>query len=284
MKKTFAALVALTATIVPLATAAGQTLTVRVSDTLLGLNQKWAEGYQAGHPAAVIQVTGGSTAAVFATLAESKADLIFVSRAIRYKEAQACEVALGRRPADAKVAVSGLAVYVNTNNPVRVVTYDELEDIFRGKTQNWKELAGGRDQTITVYAPATNSVTGELFNEEVLNGRGFAAGVRLLAGQAVVKAVAADPQGIGFGALTPAEAVQFLSIKRARSSTPVTPTADSIARRIYPVSRYVYSYASPAASPAAIQAYLGWIRSDAGQQAAKDAGFFALPATSRPSQ
>lgn len=284
MKKTFAALVALSTAIFTLATASGQTLIVKVSDTLLGLNQKWAEAYQAKHPAVAIQVAGEGTAAVFAALAGKKADLVVASRAVRYKEAQACEAAFGRRPMVYKAAVSGVAVYVNTTNPVNVISYDELYDIFRGRSQSWKELDGGKDQAISVYAQDTNSVYGELFNEEVLDGGGFSAEVHFLGGQELLKAVAADPKAIGFGALTPAEGIQPLRIKRARSSTPVAPTEDNIARRIYPISRYVYCYSSPAAKPDEVKAYLDWIRSDEGQQVAKEAGFYALPATLRPSQ
>jgi phosphate transport system substrate-binding protein len=284
MKPTLAAIIALITAVISLSTASGQTLTVKVSDTLLSLNQKWVEAYKAKHPTAEIRVTGEGTAATFATLAEKKADLVVVSRAIHFKEAQACEAAFGRRPVEGKVAVSGLAVYVNTNNPVKVLNYDELYDIFHGESKNWKVLASGKDQAISVYAQATNSVHGELFNEEVLSGRGFSAGVHLLAGQDVIKAVATDPNGIGFGALTLAEGVQTLSIKRAYSSTPVIPDADNISRRIYPISRFVFSYINPAANPEEIKAYLDWIHSDEGQQVAKEAGFYALPANLHQSQ
>jgi phosphate transport system substrate-binding protein len=284
MKKILATIVALAAAILPLTVACGQTITVKVSNTLLGLNQKWAEAYKAKHPAATIQVTGDGTAAAFASLAEKKADLVLVSRAIRYKEAQTCEAAFGRRPAECKVAVSGVAVYVNTNNPIKVLTYDDLFAIFRGQSQNWKDLDGGKDQAISVYTQATNSANGELFNEEVLNGSGFLTDVHFLSGQEVLKSVAIDPKGIGIGPLAPAEGVQPLSIKRVHSSTPVNPSEDNISRRIYPISRFVYSYTNPAANPDEIKAYLDWIRGDEGQQVAKDAGFYALPPIWRSSQ
>ena len=45
MKKTLATIVALATAILPLTIASAQTLTVKVSNTLLGLNQKWAEAY-----------------------------------------------------------------------------------------------------------------------------------------------------------------------------------------------------------------------------------------------
>jgi len=283
MRKIFAALTALTAFLCPLAMASGQTLTVKASQTLLGLNEKWAQAYQTKHPGVTIAVTGEETSAAILDLVGKKADIIILPRAIHYQEAQACESAFGRRPPESKVAVSGVAVCLNTNNPVQALTYDELSDIVQGQTQNWKDLDGGLDQVISVYGHDTNTAFGELFNEEVLNGRGYPAAVHLLSGPEVVKAVAANPGGIGFGPLAPADGVQIVSIKRVRSSTPVIPTEEKIARRIYPISRYVFSYVNPSASPEATKAYLDWIRSDEGQQIARQAGFYALPAILRSS-
>ena len=284
MKRILAGLLALTTITLPLGIASGQTLTVKVSNTLLELNQKWADAYKVKHPAADILVTGDETAVAFATLADKKVDLVFVPRAIRFKEAQACEAAFGRRPAEFKVAVSGLAVLVHTNNPVQVLEYEELNNIFHGQTQNWKDLSGGKDQAIAVYAQATNSVLGELFDAEVLEGMGFSARIHFVAGRDMLPAIAADPNSIGFGALIPFAGVQSLSIKRAHSSTPVEPTEENIAHRLYPISRYVYCYSQPAANLDQVNAYLDWIRSDEGQQVAKVAGFYALPANLRSSQ
>lgn len=284
MKTTLVGILALTTATFMGGMASGQTLTVKVSHTLLELNQKWADAYKAKHPAADIQVTGDETTSAFATLADKQADLIFVPRAMRFKEAQACEATLGRRPAENKVAVSGLAVYVHTNNLVKVLEYEELSNIFHGQTQNWKDLDGGTDHVISAYAQATNSVLGELFDAEVLEGMGFSAKVHCLTDQEVRQAVAADPNGIGFGALKPSPDLQLLSIKRAHSSTPVDPTEENIAHRIYPISRYVYSYSSPAANPDQSKAYVDWIRSDEGQQIAKGAGFYALPTNLRSGQ
>ena len=260
-----------------------QTITVKGSDTLLGLSQKWAEAYTAKHPGIAFQVTGGGAPAAFAALAEKKLDIALVSRSIRYKEAEPCEAAFGQRPAEYRLAVSGLAVYVNTNNPVKVLSYDELFGIFKGKHKNWKELGGG-ELAISVYAQETNSVHGELFGEEVLNGKGISTEVHILAGPDILKTIASDPKGIGFGAFIQTEGVRPLSIKRAFSSTPVAPTEEAIANRIYPISRFVYCYTAPTGIKNETKAYLGWIRSDEGQQIAREAGYYPLPAKWRQSQ
>ncbi|HEX5222148.1 MAG TPA: substrate-binding domain-containing protein [Verrucomicrobiae bacterium] len=257
-------------------TAWTQAITAHASDTLLSLNQKWADAYQSKHAPARVEVTGGSAPAVLAALADRKANIAVIPRAIRFKETQACETALGKRPTEFKVGVVGAAVFVHSNNPVTVLMYEELENVFKGKFRNWKQL-GGKDAPITVYGVGTNTAAGELFGEEVLNGKGVTNDVQIVAPEALLKAIAENPNAIGFGAFIPTNGVRALEIKRTYSSTPVRPSPDDIANRIYPISRFLFSYLSPAADQAAGKAYLDWIRSDEGQQVAVEAGFYVLP-------
>jgi phosphate transport system substrate-binding protein len=283
MKMTLARLLILATTLAPLTHAPGQALAVRGSDTLLGLSQKWADAYKAKHPGVMFQVTGGGAPAAFAALADKKLDIVLASRSIRYQEAKACEASFGKRPVECKVAVSGLAVYVNSSNRVAELTYDELHSIYRGKGSSWKEL-GGKELPISVYAQGTNSLYGELFGEEVLNGEEVAPAVHVVPDAEVLQAVAHDPKAIGFGALASAEGVRPVEIKRVFSSTPIAPSAEAIANRTYPISRFVFCYTSPSTNQPEIKAYLDWIRSDEGQQVAREAGFYPLPAKWRSSQ
>jgi len=254
-----------------------QNITIRTSDTLAGIGRKWTEAYMAKHAGARIEVTSGGTSAAFAALAERKANIALVPRGIRFKEVQPCEAAFGSRPTEFKVGVNGVAVYVNANSPVKMLTYDELEEIFRGKKRNWKGM-GGNDAPIVAYGVATNTPAGELFVEEVLAGDAPAKDISILAGTELFSAVAREPNAIGFGPLTQADGVRVLKIKRAFSSTPVAPGEDTISNRIYPISRWLYCYIDPAANKDAIKAYLDWIRSDEGQQIARQAGYYPLPA------
>jgi len=257
-----------------------QTINVSVSDSLLDLGQKWALAYLALHPAAKIQVQAAPPTVAFAALRGQKASLAIVSRMMRYQEIEACQTAFGQRPAEFKVGVNGVAVYVNVENPVRVLTYDELTAIFRGKYQNWNQIAGA-NAPIPLYSPQTNSALGELFAGEILNGKGWAPGLHTLAGPDLLKAVANDKNGIGYGPMIRAQGVRALGIKRAFSSTPVEPTEETIANRLYPISGYLYVYLNPAANQGALKACVDWMRSDEGQQIVKAAGFFPLPAKLR---
>src|ERR1700689_3640921 len=125
-------------------------ITVKGSDTLVILAQKWAEVYMSTHPDVKIQVTGGGSGVGFAALENQGTDIADASRQIKAREKEACIKAFGKVPKEYKVAVDGLSVYVNNANSVKELTLAQLEGIFTGKTTNWKAL-GGNDAPITIY-------------------------------------------------------------------------------------------------------------------------------------
>src|SRR6266478_8877509 len=94
-------------------------ITVKGSDTLVILAQKWAEIYMKGHSDAKIQVTGGGSGVGFAALQNQTTDLADASRKIRPREIEACLKSFGKRPTEYKVCLDGLSVYVSEDNPVK---------------------------------------------------------------------------------------------------------------------------------------------------------------------
>jgi phosphate transport system substrate-binding protein len=270
----------LTLALLPAFSALPQTIPVGASDTLAPLARQWAQAYMRQHPDVTLQVSGGRTADTFAALRERKIKLALVPRLMRFQESEACAAALGQRPAEYKLGVSGLVVYVNADNPVKVLTYDELYGIFRGRHTNWKDV-GGQDAPITLYGQTTNNALAELFVEEVLGGKELAGGLRVREGAKLFEALAQDKAGIGFGPLAEHAGARALGIKRAFSSTPVEPTADAITERTYPITRFLYCYLEPAANQGALRAWLDWVRGDDAQRVLKAAGFYPLPAKLR---
>lgn len=257
-------------------TSSAQPVTLRGSETLVPLSRSWAGAFTAAHAGLEVEAKGGGAAAAFTALAARQTDLALVSRSMRYKESQACETALGGKPAEFKVAVSGVAVYVHPANPLKEITYDDLVSLFRGAARSWKQL-GGEDRPVLLLGQETNSAAGELFIEEVLNGKPAAESVRFLPAAEVLKEVARSPDAIGFAAWQPADGVRPLAIKRAYSSTPVLPSATDIANRIYPISRFLFVYAAPGARRDRVSTYLAWLRGAPAGQLAEKSGFFALP-------
>lgn len=257
------------------------TITVKGSDTMVILAQKWAEVYMSQNPNVKIQVTGGGTGTGFAALQNQQTDLCNASRKIRPKEVETCIKAFGRRPTEYKVALDGLSVYVHQSNPVEELSLEQLEAIFTGRIQNWKEL-GGPDARIILYSRENNSGTYEFFKEHVLQGKDFAASAQTMPGTAaVLQAVARERHGIGYGGAAYGVGAKHLRIRKAAGDPAIEPTEENVVNGSYPISRYLYIYVNPALDKGPVAEYLRWIRSDAGQAVVKEVGYYPLPPTER---
>ena len=252
-------------------------ITVKGSDTLVILAQKWAEIYMGLHPDVKIDVTGGGSGIGFAALQAQTTDLCDASRQIKAAELQKCIMAFNKRPTEYKVALDGLSVYVNEGNGVKELTLDQLAGIFTGKITNWKDV-GGADLPITIYSRENSSGTYEFFKSNVLKGQDFAASAQTMPGTAaLVQAVGKDPGAIGYGGTAYGSGVKHLSVKKDDTSPAVEPTEDNVENQTYPIWRYLYVYVNPALDKDDIAAYLKWIRSDDGQKIVKDQGYYPLP-------
>jgi phosphate transport system substrate-binding protein len=264
-----------------LAPAAHADITVKGSDTLVILAQKWAEVYMQKNPDIKIQVTGGGTGTGFAALQNQQTDLCNASRKIRAKEIETCIKAFGKRPTEYKVALDGLSVYVSADNKIEELSVDQLEGIFTGKIRNWKDL-GGAEAPIVVYSRENSSGTYEFFKEHVLKGKDFVASAQTMPGTAaVLQAVAKDKNGIGYGGAAYGAGAKHLRIKKDDASPAIEPTEENVIAGKYPIWRYLYIYVNPNLDKGDIAKYLGWIRSDDGQKVVKEVGYFPLPANLR---
>ena len=273
MKKLFSFLAALAITVhLPAAT-----ITVKGSDTLVILAQKWAEVYMGEHKDTKIQVMGGGTGTGFAALQGQTTDLCDASRKAKPAEIANCLKAFGKRPTEYKVALDGLSVYVNPENSLKELTVDQVGDIFTGKIKNWKQV-GGPDAPITVYSRENSSGTYEFFKEHVLKGKDFAASAQTMPGTAaIVQAVVKDKNGIGYGGAAYGGSSKLLAIKKDENSPAITPTEETVVNGTYPIWRHLFIYLDPAKDKGETAAYLNWIRSDDGQKYVKDIGYYPLP-------
>src|SRR3954464_11273350 len=133
MKRFITKIAAAAAALATIASAHAGNITVKGSDTLVILAQKWAETYMSKHPEVKIQVTGGGSGIGLAALQNKTTDVADSSRPIKNAEIAACIKAFGAKPREYKVAVDGLSVYVNEENPLTELSLDQLEKIFTGK-------------------------------------------------------------------------------------------------------------------------------------------------------
>ena len=274
MKKMFSILALAAATSV---SALAGNITVKGSDTLVILAQKWAEVYMGQHSDVKIQVSGGGSGIGFAALQSQTTDLCDASRKAKPTEIANCIKAFGARPTEYKVALDGLSVYVNPENPLKELTVAQVGDIFTGKIKNWKEV-GGPDAPITVYSRENSSGTYEFFKEHVLKGHDFVSSAQTMPGTAaIVQAVVKDKSAIGYGGAAYGGGSKLLAIKKTDTSVAIEPTEANVENGSYPIWRHLFVYVNPALDKGEIAAYLNWIRSDDGQKYVKDVGYFPLP-------
>ncbi|MFA5191380.1 MAG: phosphate ABC transporter substrate-binding protein [Verrucomicrobiia bacterium] len=278
MNTRFAKTLAVAATLAAAASTYAASITVKGSDTLVILGQKWAEVYMKKNPGTAVQVTGGGSGTGIAALLNGTTDICNASRSMKTKEiASFVAKSKGVRPHEYKMCLDGISVYMNKGNPVEKLSFPQLEGIFIGKITNWKQV-GGNDAPISLYGRENSSGTYEFFKEHVLKGKDFAAATKTMPGTAaVIQGIASDANGVGYGGVAYGEGVKAVCVSKVDGGDAIAPSEESVLSGKYPISRYLFNYVDPKKDNGAVAAYINWCLSDEGQAVVKDIGFFPLP-------
>ncbi|MEO7096444.1 MAG: phosphate ABC transporter substrate-binding protein [Polyangiales bacterium] len=254
----------------------GGAITIKGSDTMVILGQRWAENYMKAHPNVSIQVTGGGSGTGIAALINGGTDLCNSSRPMSDKEKADVQAKRGADVVETKVALDALAVYVNDKNKIDTLDLDQLMKIYLGQTTNWKDV-GGADHKITLYGRENNSGTYGYFKEHVLKNKAFAAETQTLSGtSAVVNAVKGDEFGIGYGGIAYAGGIRLLKVKKTAADPAIEPKLETATDGSYPISRFLFIYTAGEPKGSAKE-FLTWTLSDEGQKVVNDVGYFPLP-------
>ncbi len=253
----------------------GATLTIKGSDTMVILAQRFAEQYMRTHSGATIQVSGGGSGTGIAALLNGTTDIATASRPIKDSERAQLQERQGESVHETSVAIDAIAVYVHRENRVRSLTVGQLAAIFRGEIDNWSEL-GGPNRTIVLYSRENNSGTYQYFKEHVLEDRDFAMRAQTLPGTAaVINAVTLDRYGIGYGGIGYGGNVRIIPIA-GEDGRPIPPTMQNTTAGRYPLSRFLYMYT--AGEPTGLAAdFIAWTLTEEGQELAEAVGFFPMP-------
>src|SRR6185295_7205106 len=112
------------------------------------------------------------------------------------------------------VAYDGIAVIVNSANPVKTLTKKQVEQIFTGDVTDWSAI-GGSAGKISVYTRNTSSGTYSDFKELAMKKRDYAGSSQKMAGNEQIAAeVGKNRNGVGYVGLayTNAAGVKVVSI------------------------------------------------------------------------
>ena len=249
-------------------------ITVKGSDTMVILAQKWAEVYMKSHPEVVIQVTCGGSGTGISALINGATDICNSSRPLKKSEMEKLKTRYNTMGIEIPCAKDGITVFLNKANPVDELSIQQLSDIYQGKVTNWKQV-GGPNAAIKLYGRENSSGTYVFFLENVVKGD-YASSCQTLPGTAaVVNAVSKDKFGIGYGGAAYAEGVKHCKVKKNDTSPAFVATAETIKSGQYPISRYLYMYMANRPT-GEIKNYIDWILGPEGQKLVTEVGYFPV--------
>lgn len=253
---------------------ATEKITVKGSDTMVILAQKWAELYMKKNQGISVQVTGGGSGVGISALINGSTDIANSSRSMKQSELEKLKSRYSSLGIEIPCAKDGITIFLHSSNPVKELTLKQIGQIFSGKITNWKEV-GGPDADIKLYGRENSSGTYVFFKDNVLK-TDYAPSCQTLPGTAaIVNAVKKDKFSIGYGGAAYAEGVKHCKVKKDDKSTAYDPTPENIKTNNYPITRYLYMYLRNKPT-GALKAYIDWILSTDGQKVVTDVGYFPV--------
>jgi phosphate transport system substrate-binding protein len=251
------------------------TITVKGSDTMVILGQRWAEDYMKKNPSTTLQVTGGGSGTGISALINGTTDICASSRAMKPPEKEKLRDRYNTTGVEISVARDGLAVYVSATNAIAEISIPDLKGIFTGKITNWKQL-GGPDNNIIVYSRENSSGTYVFFKEHVLGGADFTPRAQTMPGTAaVVNAVSKEKFGIGYGGAAYAKGIKILKVKKDATSAAINPEKKTVLDGTYPLARPLFFYLRNKAT-GEIKSFIDWVLSPDGQGIVEKVGYYPV--------
>ncbi len=167
-----------------------------------------------------------------------------------------------------------VSILVNAENPVSNLTSNQVQSLFTGKIQNWKEV-GGPDAPVhlLVRDPVSGTYLG--FKELAMNNQDYGEhNIQLFTNYlALADAVVRDPNGIGYAGL---DLAQHTGTK-AVSIDGVAPSAETVNGKKYPYARTLRLYTDSAKESAKAKAFIDFVLAADGQKVLTQMGYAPKP-------
>ncbi|MCD7924160.1 phosphate ABC transporter substrate-binding protein PstS family protein [Bacteroidaceae bacterium] len=248
---------------------------IKGSDTVLPLSQETAEIFMKTYPHQRVTVTGGGTGVGISALMNNTTDIAMASRPIKFSEKMKLKAAK-QEVEEVIIAYDALAVIINPSNPVDKLTRQQLENIFRGKITNWKQV-GGPDRKIIVYSRETSSGTYEFFKESTLKNKNYmSSSLSMPATGAIIQSVSQTKGAIGYvGLAYLCDRVKPVAISYDEGKHYVLPNMENGRKKLYPVVRPLYFYYNTE-NKEKVTPFIEYVLSEQGQNIIKEGGYIPV--------
>jgi len=251
-----------------ISSAQAQKLVIKGSDTLgAKLVPQLAEEYKARNSGVSFEIAAEGSTTGIAAITDGTAQIGMSSRRAKPTEMSAAQ-AKGVTLKPTIVAYDGIAVIVNTNNPLSALTKRQVEQIFAGDVADWSAV-GGTPGKISIYTRNTSSGTYSDFKDLAMKKRDYASSSQKMAGnEQIASEVGRNPNGIGYVGLAYMESagIKVISIDGA------TPTKESVLAKKYPYARPTFYYTNGEATGEAAK-FLEFTLGNDGQKIVSKVGF-----------
>ena len=268
MKKLLVA-VLVTAAALPITRA--DTIVIKGSDTLgAKLVPQLAEQFKSQHPETTFDIAAEGSATGFAALIDKTAAIGMASRPAKPEEI-ANGKAKGVDMKETIVAYDGIAVIVNSANPIKGLTRKQVEQIFTGEITDWSAV-GGSGGKVSVYTRNTSSGTYAEFKELAMKKRDYAQDSQKLAGnEQIAQEVGKNRNGVGYVGLayTKASEIKVVPIDGA------SPSKESVLAKSYPYARPTFFYTNGQPT-GVVKEFIDFTVGPEGQKIVEQVGFVPI--------
>jgi len=250
-------------------------ITIKGSDTMVHLVSSWAEQFMNVNQGIEVSVTGGGSGTGIAALINGTTDICAASREIKPKELELAGEQ-GIEPVEYVVALDGIAVCVNPENPVSELSLEQLKKIYTGAYTNWSQV-DGPDQPILVLSRESSSGTYVFFQEHVLGKEDYAGQARLMpATSSIIQSTSTDKWAIGYVGLgyaeEAAEKIKIIGVRETADAEAVYPSVETVLDGTYSIARPLHLYTDGEAA-GVIADFINYCMSVEGQQIVEETGY-----------
>src|SRR6476620_6932965 len=264
-------LVTLLVTISAMTIGRADTMVIKGSDTLgAKLVPQLAEQFKAQHPGTTFDIVAEGSTTGIAAIIDGTAQIGMSSRRAKTSEVGAA-ASKGKNMKPTIVAFDGIAVIVNSANPIKGLTKKQVEQIFTGDVTDWSAV-GGSPGLISVYTRNTSSGTYSDFKELAIKKRDYASSGQKMAGnEQIASEVGKNANGVGYVGLAYNQAggIKVMSIDGG------LPSIKTVQSKSYPYARPTFYYTNGDPSGVAKE-FVDFTISPTGQKIVLQVGFVPI--------
>ncbi len=182
-----------------------------------------SEAYMEEHGDVKVTYNPTGSSSGIQAVAEGRCDIGLASRDLKEEETEDLQGTV--------VAIDGIGIIVNPDNPVADLTLEQIGMIYTGKITNWKEV-GGSDAPVVLIGREAASGTRDGFEEVTGTKDQCQYSQELTSTGDVVQTVSGNPNAIGYASVASVnDTVKLVSVEG------ITPTTETIQNGEYKVQR-----------------------------------------------